>query len=191
MRNASLVDLIEIAYDFPPDKIVGGPNWLDHDRFDIDAKAAPVSTAETMKVMLQSLLAERFSLVVHKDSRALSTYVPTSGRKPELKKADGSGETGCRPLGSSGPPAPRGGNIMMMSSNGVVTTIKLSADGTIQYSCRSVTRAWRFVDLWTVAGFGAVAGSGSESRFISRNRTCVITRPGTSGSGKKAGRTQA
>ena len=41
-----MVDLIRIAYGFDPDKILGGPNWLEMDRFDVIAKVPPDSTPE-------------------------------------------------------------------------------------------------------------------------------------------------
>src|SRR5262245_57439241 len=39
IRNASMLDLIEYAYEMETERISGGPNWLDRDRFDIIAKA--------------------------------------------------------------------------------------------------------------------------------------------------------
>jgi uncharacterized protein (TIGR03435 family) len=67
------------------------------DRFDVLAKVPADSTPETQKLMLQSLLEDRFKLVVRKDTRALPTYALTAGKKPQLKEADGTEETGRRP----------------------------------------------------------------------------------------------
>ena len=96
VKTATMVDLIRIAYGFDPDKVLGGPNWLEMDRFDVVAKVPADSTAETQKLMLQSLLEDRFKLVAHKDTRPLPTYALTVGKKLQLKEADGSGETGCK-----------------------------------------------------------------------------------------------
>src|SRR5438552_1562767 len=52
MKNATMVDLIRIAYGFDPDKVLGGPNWLELDRFDVTAKLPAGSTPETQKQML-------------------------------------------------------------------------------------------------------------------------------------------
>ena len=62
VRQATMVDLISLAYDIDNDKILGGPSWLDTDRFDVSARAPSGSAPEQAKLMLQTLLAERFSL---------------------------------------------------------------------------------------------------------------------------------
>jgi uncharacterized protein (TIGR03435 family) len=91
-----MVDLIAKAYGVNADKVVGGPSWLEMDRFDAIAKLPAGSTPESRKAMLQALLADRFKLVVHNDTKPLPAYALTVGKHPALKKADGSGETGCK-----------------------------------------------------------------------------------------------
>ena len=118
MKAATMVDLVRNAYDFTADKIVGGPSWLEMDRFDIVAKLPAGATPETEKLMLQALLAERFALALHKDTRPFPVHAVTVGGKPRLKEGDGTGETGCRQQPASG--APSGG-------------------GTVQYHCRNMT----------------------------------------------------
>src|SRR5205823_6274653 len=140
LKNATMVDLVRTAYNFDPDKVLGGPSWLEMDRYDILAKVPPDSTPETQKLMLQSLLDERFHLVVHKDTKPLPTYALTVGKKLQLKEADGSGETGCKPQAASGA-TPEGGVRLMMSMNGVATTLNLGPGMTIQYVCRNMTMA--------------------------------------------------
>jgi uncharacterized protein (TIGR03435 family) len=103
LRKATMLDLIRIAYGVDADKVVGGPSWLELDRFDISAKAPPTTPPETVNLMLQSLLADRFKLVLHKDTRPLPVFALTMGKgKPKLKEADGSGEGGCRSQPQSG-----------------------------------------------------------------------------------------
>src|SRR5579883_660431 len=53
---------------------VSGPSWMDSERFDITAKVPPGTTKEQFYVMLQNLLAERFKLVVHKESKDGPVY---------------------------------------------------------------------------------------------------------------------
>jgi len=96
VRNVTLLDLISLAYGVDAAKIVGGPSWLEWDHFDINAKLPPDSTPETQKLMLQSLLADRFKLVLHNDSKDLPAYALTAGKSPKLKKSDGTGDPGCR-----------------------------------------------------------------------------------------------
>jgi uncharacterized protein (TIGR03435 family) len=106
LRKATLLDLIRIAYQVDPEKIVGGPNWLEFDRFDIAGRAPAETSPETVRRMVQSLLAERFHLVVHTEMRPMPTYVLSlSQGKPKLAQATGDGDAECRwasqPAGSS------------------------------------------------------------------------------------------
>src|SRR5207248_2112685 len=53
-------------------QVYGGPNWLDSERYDIAAKAESANAGEDqIKLMLQSLLAERFKLAVHRETKEL------------------------------------------------------------------------------------------------------------------------
>ena len=95
LRFATVLDLIGIAYDATPEKVFGGPSWLEIDRFDIVAVAPAASTAASLKLMLRTLLSERFKLVLHDDTRPMAAYALVSGGHPKLKEADGSGESSC------------------------------------------------------------------------------------------------
>jgi uncharacterized protein (TIGR03435 family) len=98
IRDSTMVDLIATAYGVSADKVLGGPSWLEMDRFDVIAKALPATPTETIKQMLQALLADRFKLIVHPDSRPLQVYMLTAGKgKPKLKESESSGKTGCEP----------------------------------------------------------------------------------------------
>ena len=73
-RRASLKDLIGLAYDIERFQIVGGPNWLEQQRYDVDAKTeTPASHAEILQ-MLRSLLQHRFNLKAHSDSQPMAVY---------------------------------------------------------------------------------------------------------------------
>jgi len=103
IRQANMVELIRTAYYVEFDNVVGGPSWLEADRFDVDAKTAPSTPPETARLMLQTLLADRFKLAIHKETRSMPAFVLTVGKgKPKMKEADGSGETGCRPQPPNG-----------------------------------------------------------------------------------------
>jgi uncharacterized protein (TIGR03435 family) len=119
-----MLDLIRTAYGVDADKVLGGPNWLDGDRFDVVAKAPAGSTPDAMKLMLQTLLADRFKLVVHNDTRPMPAYALTVGKKPQLKQADGTGDSGCK--------LPTGG-IQLNSASGEAPSIS--------YSCHNITMA--------------------------------------------------
>jgi uncharacterized protein (TIGR03435 family) len=73
-RNATLKRLIVQAYGVQPYQVVGGPNWLDGAEYDIDAKAGGPVPKERLAQMLRTLLADRFQLAVHHDTKELHVY---------------------------------------------------------------------------------------------------------------------
>jgi uncharacterized protein (TIGR03435 family) len=97
VHNATILDLIRTAYNFDADKVSGGPSWLEYNRFDVTALVPANTPQDQIKLMLQSLLDQRFKLVVHNDTRPIAAFVLTMGKgKPKLKEADASGKTGCQ-----------------------------------------------------------------------------------------------
>jgi uncharacterized protein (TIGR03435 family) len=144
VKNATMVDLIGVAYGFVPIKILGGPSWLEMDRFDVIAKQPPQTPTETQRLMLRSLLADRFKLVVREDVKPMPSYALTMGKKPQIKEGDGSGETGCKPQSSSGPPGEGTIRIGLANAGGAPVILTL-ANGMIEYKCRNMTMA-AFVD---------------------------------------------
>lgn len=72
--NVPLRNLITNAYRIQSTQLVGGPSWLATERFDIVAKAEGDPTPEQINQMLQSLLADRFGLVAHRETREMPVY---------------------------------------------------------------------------------------------------------------------
>lgn len=75
-ENVTLKQLIAEAYHVYAFQ-VSGPKWIDSDRYNLEAKVSGyVSPSKTQRrLMLQKLLADRFSLVVRRESRDMSVYV--------------------------------------------------------------------------------------------------------------------
>lgn len=70
MKNQTLQRLVAIAYGFSDEqKVFGGPKWVESDRFDIEARAVGPAKDPELLLMLQNLLAERFQLVVHRETK--------------------------------------------------------------------------------------------------------------------------
>ena len=109
LRNATMVDLIATAYSINDSElIVGGPAWLERNRFDIAAKAPQTTSPANVKLMLQTLLADNFGfkLALHKDTRPMAGFVLTLGKdKHKLKEASGPGN-GCQGSPPPQPPPP-------------------------------------------------------------------------------------
>jgi bla regulator protein blaR1 len=126
--NVTLRLLIRNAYQLQDFQIAGGPSWMSSDHFDIVAKIedgldapsgprAPGEGPSTIQLMIRSLLADRFKLVVHNESKEQPIYALVVARSdgrlgPQLKKS----ETDCAaqmaaargqgPGRGSPPPAP-------------------------------------------------------------------------------------
>jgi uncharacterized protein (TIGR03435 family) len=75
-QNVTLRMLIMGAYQKQPFEIVGGPPWWNSEKFDINAKAADGTGMTTDQIlgMLQTLLADRFKLKVHTETREVPVY---------------------------------------------------------------------------------------------------------------------
>jgi bla regulator protein blaR1 len=71
VKNKTLRDLIRSIYGAP---LEGGPDWLSSDRFDIAAKAEGNPTRQQLYSMVRKLMADRFHLVVHTDTRTIPVY---------------------------------------------------------------------------------------------------------------------
>jgi uncharacterized protein (TIGR03435 family) len=75
-RNVTLKTLIAFAYGLQQYQILDGPGWISSDRFDIEARAAdPKTPPDRLKLMLQSLFADRFKLLVHRETKLSNVYV--------------------------------------------------------------------------------------------------------------------
>jgi len=86
LRSAAMLAIISRAYGVDADKILGGPGWIEMTRYDIIAKARPGTSREDLQLMLQSLLAERFGLVIRRETRDLPAYALVVGkRRPPLR----------------------------------------------------------------------------------------------------------
>ena len=108
LGNATVVDLIRTAWDVDADNVLGGPGWLGTDRFDVSATVPAGSSPENLRAMLRALLADRFQLAVHTDTRKQTAYAIVVGKKLQLKAPANSEETGCQLQPRPNPPARRG-----------------------------------------------------------------------------------
>ncbi|HTZ97753.1 MAG TPA: M56 family metallopeptidase [Terriglobales bacterium] len=121
--NVTLRDLIEEAYGVQTDQIVGGPDWLNTARFDVQAKVDKVqvdpanreqmeqSRIENQK-RLQMLLADQFKLVLSTQSKNLATYDLVIGDGGSKLQAANSADTMMGPDGR-----PMGVHRMMMNQS--------------------------------------------------------------------------
>lgn len=113
--NLPVRALIRFAYPIQNYQLIGAPDWVNTEFYDVAAKA-PASVVnsngrvmdEEVQEMLQALLAERFRLAVHHESRELPTYVIMLAHNdgtlgPSIRKS----EVDCDALEKSGAAPPR------------------------------------------------------------------------------------
>ena len=103
LRNQTVRGLISSSYGVQDYLIIGGPNWLRTDGFDIDARveATPPPPAPQMLLRIRTLLADRFTLVMHNEQREVPIY--------RLVLARGDGQLGPNIRRGQCVPRPPGG----------------------------------------------------------------------------------
>ena len=111
LRNQTLREIILAAYGVNDNELVGGPDWIRSTDFDVDARGPAGVSADTARAMLRELLADRFSLAVHREQRELPIYVLTLAardgqRGPRLRPAGAECAALTRPQGMPPPPPP-------------------------------------------------------------------------------------
>lgn len=172
LHNATMLDLIRTAYDVDPAKVLGGPSWLEQDRFDVIAKTPSDTSIETAKLMLQALLADRFKLAVHNDTKPMPVFVLSMGKgKPKLKEAEGSENTGCQ----GEPQNPQAGAIQYvlvhcrnMTMERFAQTLRQIAGGYLMnpvVDSTGLKGSWDFDIKWTARALLAQAGADGISIF--------------------------
>jgi len=99
VHNMSLKKLVMAAYEVKEFQVTGGPKWFDSDRFDIAAKlestdeksARSREGAVRVRRAMQALLADRFQLLVHQETRPVSGLALVTRKTGfKLKPVDGS-----------------------------------------------------------------------------------------------------
>jgi uncharacterized protein (TIGR03435 family) len=114
VENFSLSRLLMRAYGVQSYQITG-PSWLESERFDVVAKIPAGTTEEQFRLMLQNLLAERFKLAIHQETKELPTYALVVAKGgPKLKesaKEDPNAPAAAPPQGP--PPVGRDGRMQM------------------------------------------------------------------------------
>jgi uncharacterized protein (TIGR03435 family) len=134
MHGGVLTGLIFSAYGLKyPEQLVGAPGWLASDKFDVDVKMdssvmdeldkmSPDDRLAARHQMTQALLADRFKLVIHHETRELQVYTLTiakSGLKMKEAKAGDTYPNGFKGIGGSGG---AGVTLFQMGPSGVMIT---------------------------------------------------------------------
>jgi uncharacterized protein (TIGR03435 family) len=103
-----LKELVRVAYNVEGDQVIGGPEWLARDMFEVIAKTSPGTSPDAARTMLRLLLKERFKLAVHEEPRDLPVYLlqPSGKPGPGLRAANAECTPMKMPAGLPPPPPP-------------------------------------------------------------------------------------
>jgi len=167
MTNETLWRLVGEAYATSEAlarfQIVGGPDWINTDRFDVEAVAQSPLAREQARLMLRALLSERFKLAAHTERRDLPVYALVAARTdgklgPQLRRST----TDCAaPADRPQPQAPNqpapcvmGFGFGRLAANGLtisqLATVGLSrAVGRIVVDRTNLTGPFDWTLVWT------------------------------------------
>jgi bla regulator protein BlaR1 len=154
--NVTLKFLIEFAYNIKDPQLSGAPGWTGSERYDVEAKEedssadarqklGPEQRERQLRLMVQSLLADRFKLKVTRETKELPVYALVVAKNgPKLKETTitPDDDAGPSPPGPPGPPGPQQHKRMAMMGRGQLTMsgvpISLLADSLSRIVGRNV-----------------------------------------------------
>jgi uncharacterized protein (TIGR03435 family) len=173
VHNAPMKLLITAAYHIPPNALEGGPGWLETDRFDVVAKAAATTSEADLRLMLRTLLADRFKLAIHQDQKSMPAWVLTVGKAgPKLQQSDAAkpGDQRCAP--GQGTPGDQHIVCQHMTMGDLVDNLPAIAPGYVRdtpvVDQTGLKGSYEFKLDWTPAGrLNAAAGSPDGTAAIS------------------------
>src|SRR5580658_1937427 len=114
--GATVKFLVQFAYRVNDSQVSGGPGWIDSEHYEIEAKRDDSSAdarpklsrdeeGQQLRLMVQSLLADRFKLVLHHETKELPIYAMVVAKNgPKLHESPSAPDDEAPP----GPPTPNG-----------------------------------------------------------------------------------
>jgi uncharacterized protein (TIGR03435 family) len=110
--NNTLRQIITAAYGIEGFQLIGGPSWIGTERFDVEGRSASNTPLSEQYLMLRTLLADRFKLVVHHEKRERPVYHLVKAREdgrlgPRIKPST----VECPAAGRGLPPPPGSGTL--------------------------------------------------------------------------------
>lgn len=90
---ATVLSLVEWAYEVRSDLIVDGPSWIQAEMFEVNAKAGRYASPDQMRPMVRAMLADRFGLIARTERRLMPHFglVPVRADRqlgPNMRRTD-------------------------------------------------------------------------------------------------------
>jgi uncharacterized protein (TIGR03435 family) len=99
MTGVTLKAAVQWAYHLQSIQI-NGPSWIDTGRYDIVAKSPAAATSEQLRLMVRTLLTDRFKLAFHRETKEMPAYVVTIAKGGhKMTPSEGDGEMQVKPTG--------------------------------------------------------------------------------------------
>lgn len=120
----TVTTLVQFAYNIRADLIVDGPAWARTDLFEVNARAGADVPSDQIRLMVQSLLDERFKLVIRREPREMQHFVMVVARNdgrlgPAIRQVEDC--TSARASRPKPPPVPTG--AVQMSGCGAISAL--------------------------------------------------------------------
>ncbi len=116
--NATVEMLLNTAYQLKPHQLIGAPSWITSEHFDIEAKAESSIPFNQMRPMLQAMLADRFKLAVHHETRQVPQYSLGLVKEGKLgpRLVAHSDDVKCVDVSAGPPPQSRPGETQFLAA---------------------------------------------------------------------------
>jgi uncharacterized protein (TIGR03435 family) len=198
--NVAIRQLITQAYGVQSNQLVDGPDWTRTDRFDVTAKAdgdlllaSATEGATSLQLMLRALLAERFRLRVHQESRPLPIYALVLARgdralgpKMRVSTADCASQTPARGVPAPGPPSfsdpvtcgVRMGHGRLLAADATMAQLATGLSNTVQRVVRDntgLTGRYSMEMSWVPESMPTAAAGSSAVAAVDPNGTSIFT----------------
>ena len=173
--NATLVSMLLFAYNVSNFELIGGPDWIRTDLFEINARAATEVSQDEKRLMMQSLLEDRFKVVVRKDRQEMRISELTLARSDGRL---GPNVTACLDPNTPEPRrvAPRGGQLWVVYC-GTIAELARNASMILRapfVDRTGVTAKWRIEITFIDPRFATSVGGGGQTP-VDPNLTDIST----------------
>jgi len=132
-NNVSIKDLMRQAYGVK-DYQISGPDWMASTRFDVLAKLPAGTPRSKVPEMLQSMLAERFKLTIHRETKELPMYALVVGKNGSKMKESEIDPDAPPPGGGPGPGGPPGDGGPGLAGGRGGPLVRMGKDGKPQFA---------------------------------------------------------